>query len=72
MRKPARLTESFVHGIDHKGVYTDGHGGYGLRLSVMPRARGGVRKAWRQRPHHRRQAKGTWLRLIPTGNAGGR
>ena len=49
MKRPSRLTEVFVEAINRKGIFTDGLGGYGLRLSVMPRARGGVRKAWRQR-----------------------
>ena len=49
MKRPKRLTASFVRTIKEPGRYGDGHGGYGLSLLVKPRKAGGYSKTWSQR-----------------------
>ena len=50
MKKPPRLTASFVKSIGVPGHYGEGPGGHGLTLRVRARESGrGVTKAWTQR-----------------------
>ena len=49
MKRPKRLSASFVRTVTRPGRYGDGHGGHGLSLLVKPRAAGGLAKSWSQR-----------------------
>ena len=49
MKRPRRLSMSFVERVSEAGRYGDGWGGNGLSLLVKPRARGGWRKTFTQR-----------------------
>ena len=49
IRRPARLSASFVHAVKRPGRYGDGRGGFGLSLLVKPRRAGGFSKSWSQR-----------------------
>ncbi|MXW45174.1 MAG: tyrosine-type recombinase/integrase [Gammaproteobacteria bacterium] len=49
MKRPRRLSPSFVSAIKRPGRYGDGHGGLGLSLLVRPRRAGGLSKTWAQR-----------------------
>lgn len=53
MKRPARLSATFVNTINVPGRYGDGRGGHGLSLLVKPASIGGFSKAWAQRirPH---------------------
>ena len=49
MKRPRRLSASFVRTINKPGRYGDGRGGFGLSLLVKPRSSGGYSKTWSQR-----------------------
>ncbi len=49
MRRPARLSATFVRTVNVPGRYGDGRGGQGLSLLVKRRARGGFAKSFSQR-----------------------
>ena len=49
MKRPARLSATFVKTINTPGRYGDGRGGHGLSLLVKPASVGGFSKAWAQR-----------------------
>ena len=49
MKRPIRLTASFVRTVKQPGRYGDGRGGFGLSLLVKPRSVGGFSKTWSQR-----------------------
>ena len=49
MKRPKRLSASFVRTVNRPGRYGDGRGGFGLSLLVKPRRGGGFSKAWSQR-----------------------
>ena len=49
MKRPKRLSASFVRTVNRPGRYGDGHGGHGLSLLVKARAHGGLAKSWSQR-----------------------
>ena len=48
--RPDRLTAAFARDVAGPGVSSDGRGVHGLHLMVGPRAAGGVRNTWMQRP----------------------
>ena len=48
MKRPKRLSATFVRQVSEPGRYGDGWGGYGLSLLVRQGA-SGVRKTWAQR-----------------------
>ena len=49
MRRPKRLSATFVKTISIPGRYGDGRGGFGLSLLVKPSSVGGLAKSWAQR-----------------------
>ena len=49
MRRPQRLSASFVKTVNAPGRYGDGRGGHGLSLLVKPMRAGGFSKSWSQR-----------------------
>ena len=49
MKRPTRLSESFIRSVKTASRYGDGPGGYGLSLLVKPRAREGFSKTFAQR-----------------------
>ncbi len=49
MRRPQRLSASFVKTVNVPGRYGDGRGGHGLSLLVKPMRAGGFSKSWSQR-----------------------
>ena len=49
MKRPRRLSVSFVRAVNQPGRYGDGRGGFGLSLLVKPRRAGGFSKTWSQR-----------------------
>ena len=49
MKRPKRLSATFVSKVSQPGRYGDGRGGYGLSLLVKPRSAGGLSKTWAQR-----------------------
>lgn len=49
MRRPPRLSASFVKTVNVPGRYGDGRGGHGLSLLVKPMRAGGFSKSWSQR-----------------------
>ena len=49
MKRPKRLSATFVKTVTRPGRYGDGHGGHGLSLLVKPRAAGGLATSWSQR-----------------------
>ena len=49
MKRPIRLTKSFVEKVNESGRYGDGRGGYGLSLLVVGRKSGGWSKTFSQR-----------------------
>ena len=49
MKRPTRLSQSFVARIAAPGRYGDGRGGFGLSLLVKARSGGGWAKTWAQR-----------------------
>ena len=49
MKRPKRLTASFVRAVKEPRRYGDGYGSHGLSLLVKPRKHGGVAKSWAQR-----------------------
>lgn len=49
MKRPNRLSATFVNRISRPGRYGDGRGGYGLSLLVKPKRAGGLSKTWSQR-----------------------
>ena len=49
MKRPKRLSATFVKNVAQPGRYGEGRGGFGLSLLVKPRAAGGVAKSWSQR-----------------------
>lgn len=49
MRRPQRLSASFVKTVNVSGRYGDGRGGHGLSLLVKPMRAGGFSKSWSQR-----------------------
>ncbi|MYF07732.1 MAG: tyrosine-type recombinase/integrase [Rhodospirillaceae bacterium] len=49
MKRPSRLSTTFVNKISRPGRYGDGRGGFGLSLLVKPRSTGGLSKTWSQR-----------------------
>lgn len=49
MKRPNRLSATFVSKINRSGRYGDGRGGFGLSLLVKPRSAGGLSKTWSQR-----------------------
>lgn len=48
MKRPKRLTNSYVERIDRPGFYGDGRGGHGLQLRVHRTTAGHISKSWRQ------------------------
>ena len=49
MKRPNRLSASFVKTINQPGRYGDGRGGHGLSVLVKPASTGGFSKIWCQR-----------------------
>ena len=49
MKRPNRLSATFVNRISRPGRYGDGRGGFGLSLLVKPKRAGGLSKTWSQR-----------------------
>ncbi|MCY4164980.1 MAG: tyrosine-type recombinase/integrase [Gammaproteobacteria bacterium] len=49
MKRPQRLSESFVRKVSRPGRYGDGRGGFGLSLLVKPKHGQGLSKSWSQR-----------------------
>ena len=49
MKRPKRLSASFVRTVRRPGRYGDGRGGFGLSLLVKPKRSGGLSKSWSQR-----------------------
>ena len=49
MRRPKRLSDTFVRTVNRPGRYGEGRGGLGLSLLVKERAGGGLAKSWNQR-----------------------
>ena len=49
MKRPARLSESFIRSVKTASRYGDGPGGFGLSLLVKARAGGGFSKSFSQR-----------------------
>ena len=49
MKRPTRLSATFVNTVNVPGRYGDGRGGYGLSLLVKPATHGGFSKSWAQR-----------------------
>ena len=49
LRRPQRLSASFVKTVNILGRYGDGRGGHGLSLLVKPMRAGGFSKSWSQR-----------------------
>ena len=49
MKRPNRLSTTFVNKISRPGRYGDGRGGFGLSLLVKPKRAGGLSKTWSQR-----------------------
>ena len=49
MRRPTRLSASFVRTVKHPGRYGDGYGGHGLSLLVKATRRGPLSKTWSQK-----------------------
>lgn len=49
MKRPKKLSATFVKNVSHHGRYGDGRGGFGLSLLVKPMANGRVSKTWAQR-----------------------
>ena len=49
MKRPYRLSASFVQRVREPGRYGDGRGGHGLSILVKPTARGDLSKSWCQR-----------------------
>ena len=49
MKRPKRLSATFVKNVTQPGRYGEGRGGFGLSLLVKPRAAGGEAKSWSQR-----------------------
>ena len=48
MKRPRRLSATFVRTVNVPGRYGDGYGGNGLSLMVKPASRGGLCKSWAQ------------------------
>lgn len=61
MKRPAKLSATFVKTVSRPGRYGDGRGGYGLTLLVKPSSTGRVSKSWSQRV--RLNGKPTYLGL---------
>ena len=49
VKRPKRLSATFVSRVNRPGRYGDGRGGHGLSLMVKPMAAGGWSKTWAQR-----------------------
>ena len=49
MKRPKRLSDTFVRTVKRPGRYGEGRGGLGLSLLVKERAGGGLAKSWTQR-----------------------
>ena len=49
MKRPKRLSATFVSTVNVPGRYGDGRGGHGLSLLVKPATHGGFSKSWAQR-----------------------
>ena len=49
MKRPKRLSATFVQKVSQPGRYGDGHGGYGLSLLVKTTSTGRLSKTWSQR-----------------------
>ena len=49
MKRPQRLSASFVRTVNRPGRYGDGRGGFGLSLLVKPMSSGRLSKTWSQR-----------------------
>ena len=49
MKRPKRLSASFVRTVKHPGRYGDGRGGHGLSLLVKPTRSGRLSRTWAQR-----------------------
>ena len=49
MKRPKRLSATFIKTVRRPGRYGDGRGGHGLSLLVKPRVAGGWSKSWAQR-----------------------
>ncbi|MDE0367081.1 MAG: tyrosine-type recombinase/integrase [Gammaproteobacteria bacterium] len=49
MKRPKRLSATFVNTVNVPGRYGDGRGGHGLSLLVKPASAGGFAKSWAQR-----------------------
>ena len=49
MKRPKKLSASFVKTVNRPGRYGDGRGGFGLSLLVKPTTTGRLSKTWSQR-----------------------
>ena len=49
MKRPKRLSDTFIRTVKAPGRYGDGRGGYGLNLLVKPMSSGGFSKSFSQR-----------------------
>ena len=49
MKRPKKLSATFVKSINKSGRYGDGRGGFGLTLLLKPMANGRLSKTWAQR-----------------------
>ena len=62
MKRPKKLSASFVKTANRPGRYGDGRGGFGLSLLVKPTTTGRLSKTWSQRLriHGRSCQRGAW------------
>ena len=65
MKRPARLSPSFVKTVRTPGCYGDGHGGFGLALLVKASKSGRVSKSWTQRVRFDGRQTNTGLGAYP-------
>jgi len=63
LKRPRKLSATFVKTVSRPGRYGDGRGGYGLSLLVKPSRSGRVSKSWSQRV--RLNGQPTYLGLGP-------
>ena len=49
VKRPKRLSATFINAVNVPGRYGDGRGGHGLSLLVKPATHGGFSKSWAQR-----------------------
>ena len=65
MKRPKRLSATFVNTVNVPGRYGDGRGGHGLSLLVKEASTGGASKSWAQRIHLDGRAANVGLGAYP-------